>query len=285
MADLYNETITIMKKFGISANKNLGQNFLIDNEAVEKIIESSNITKDDLIIEIGPGLGVLTKHLIEKAGKVIAIELDSRMVSFIEERFKFTKNLEIVNDDILRVDLEKLIKENKLTGDVKIVANLPYYITTPIVMKLLEMELDIKSITIMIQKEVAERFLVRPGEKHCGAITVGIHFYSKPIEIMQVSKNSFIPIPEVDSTVIRLDVLEEPPIKIIDKKVLFDIVKVAFGQRRKTLNNCLINSNIFKSKIEVEDMLKKLDIDGNRRGETLVLEEFEKLTNYILKNN
>ena len=243
---LYNETKFIMKKYNISANKSLGQNFLIDDEAVSTIVDTAKVTKDDLIIEIGPGLGTLTSKLLEKAGKVIAIELDKKMVLVLEDRFSLYDNFECINEDVLKVDLESLISEEKSKGlkTAKIVANLPYYITTPIIMKLLEEKLDIETITVMIQKEVADRLVAEPGKANTGAITYAINYYTNPKVVLQVPNTAFIPAPDVNSTVIQLEVLQKPKIDVIDEEMFFKVIKYAFMQRRKTLLNSLTNSKI-----------------------------------------
>ena len=222
MENIFEETKFIMKKYHIKANKALGQNFLISENVVEKIIESSQIKKEDLVIEIGPGLGTLTKYLLEKAEKVICVELDSKMIKILEDRFKLYENFSVLNQDILKVDLKKLIekeKENESIKNVKIVANLPYYITTPIIMKLLEEELDLESITVMIQKEVADRLIAIPGEKETGAITYSIYYYSTAEVILEVPNDSFIPEPEVTSKVIKLKIRNKPPVEVKNKEV------------------------------------------------------------------
>lgn len=283
MQNLYQETKFIMNKYHIIANKSLGQNFLISEEAVNSIVESAEITKQDLIIEIGPGLGTLTQRLIEKAGKVICIELDTRMVNIITERFALYDNIEIINKDVLKVNLKELIKEQKQRYNLqnaKVVANLPYYITTPIIMKLLEDRLDIESITIMIQKEVAERIVTKPGDNLSGAITYGIHYYTEPEYVTEVSHEAFIPAPEVDSQVIKLNIRKQPAVDVKNEEKLFKIIKLAFMQRRKTLVNALSNGDIFESKQEIEEMLQNLDINTKIRGEKLTLEQFAKIANY-----
>lgn len=281
--NLLNETKYIMNKFNIRADKSLGQNFLIDEIIVDAIIENSFITKEDLVIEIGPGLGTLTSKLLEKAGKVICIELDSRMINILNSRFSLYKNFELINNDVLKVDLKKLIEEN-LGQDikyVKVVANLPYYITTPIIMKLLEDKLKLTSITVMVQKEVAQRLSANPGEKESGAITYAIHYYTNPKIIVDVPNYSFIPSPKVDSAVIKFDVLDNPSINIVDEKLFFSIIKVAFLQKRKTLLNCLTNSNVFNNKSDAEKMLLDLGFDPKIRGEKLTLEDFARICEYI----
>ena len=280
---LYNETKFIMKKYNISANKSLGQNFLIDDEAVSTIVDTAKVTKDDLIIEIGPGLGTLTSKLLEKAGKVIAIELDKKMVLVLEDRFSLYDNFECINEDVLKVDLESLISEEKSKGlkTAKIVANLPYYITTPIIMKLLEEKLDIETITVMIQKEVADRLVAEPGKANTGAITYAINYYTNPKVVLKVPNTAFIPAPDVNSTVIQLEVLQKPKIDVIDEEMFFKVIKYAFMQRRKTLLNSLTNSKILGEKEYIEKMLSELGIEKTIRAENLSLEEFAKIANWI----
>ena len=284
--NIYDETKFIMKKYGIRANKSLGQNFLVSDEAVERIVESAEISKEDLVIEIGPGLGTLTNELLKKAKKVIAIELDSRMVEILEERFSLFNNFEIINDDVLKVDLVNIIKsekENNKIKEAKIVANLPYYITTPIIMKLLESRLDLESITVMIQKEVAERLCAIPGEKQSGAITYSVYYYAEAYKVLEVKNTSFIPAPEVDSEVIKLKIRKEPPIKVESEKKLFKIIKYAFMQRRKTLLNALSKCDLLKNKEEIKKIFDELDFDERIRGEELSLEDFAKIANKIEK--
>ena len=283
---LYNETKNILKKYNISANKRLGQNFLIDEQTVEGIVDEAKIEKEDLVIEIGPGLGTLTKYLLDNAGKVVCIELDDRMITILEDRFKLYNNFKLINDDVLKVDLKRLIKEEKSKDmkRAKVVANLPYYITTPIVMKLLEDRLDIESITVMVQKEVAERLVDKPGGKNSGAITYAINYYTNPKKVLDVPNTSFIPAPEVNSSVINLEVLKEPSVKVKDEQLLFKIIKLAFMQKRKTLLNALSNGNL-ASKENIENMLTNLGFDIRIRGEQLSLEEFAKISDYISSKN
>ena len=285
MRDLFDETKTIMKKYGIKANKDLGQNFLINNEVVENIIKSSDVSKEDLIIEIGPGLGTLTKRLLENAGKVICIELDKKMIKILNDRFGDYSNFEIINDDVLKVDLNKIIKEN-LNNNIKkakIVANLPYYITTPIIMKLLEDKLDIDSIVVMIQKEVAERLIDTPGGKNTGAITHTIFYYCESEKVMEVPNSSFIPEPEVTSEVIKMKLRKKPAVELDNPKVMFMIIKSAFMQRRKTLLNSLTNAQVFTNKQEGLEILKKLNLEENVRAENLKLEDYANIAREIEK--
>lgn len=286
MESLYNETKFILNKYGIHANKSLGQNFLINNEVVSTIIESANISNKDLVIEIGPGLGTLTSRLLEKAGKVICVELDDRMISILEDRFKLYDNFELIHNDVLKVDLNKIIEENLENSNLKtakIVANLPYYITTPIIMKLLEEKLNIETITVMIQKEVADRLVALPGTKNAGAITYSVYYYADAIKIIDVEKNSFIPEPNVTSTVIQLKIRKESLLQVENEELMFKIIKQAFMQRRKTLVNALSNLAIFNNKEEIIQLLKELNINEKVRGEALTIEQYAKITNIILK--
>jgi 16S rRNA (adenine1518-N6/adenine1519-N6)-dimethyltransferase len=284
MDNILQETKYIMNKYHIKANKSLGQNFLINQEVVEAIVESSQISKEDLVIEIGPGLGTLTKYLLEKARKVICIELDKKMIKILEDRFSLYENFTLINQDVLKVDLQELIekeKQNKEIKNVKIVANLPYYITTPIIMKLLEEQLDLESITVMIQKEVADRLITIPGEKETGAITYSVYYYAQAQGILEVPNSSFIPEPEVTSKVIKLTIRKEPPVKVNAREVMFRIIKCAFMQRRKTLLNALVNTNIFNNKEQGTQILEKLGIEVNSRAENLTLEDYARITDLV----
>ena len=285
MKNLFEETKYILKKYGITANKSLGQNFLINDEAVQKIVEGAEVSKEDLIVEIGPGLGTLTKELLEKAGEVVAIELDKRMVEILTDRFNLYDNFKLINEDVLKVDLNTLIQNNLGNGikNAKIVANLPYYITTPIIMKLLEERLPIESITVMIQKEVADRLIDIPGGKNSGAITYAVYYYSEAEEILKVNPNSFIPEPAVESKVIKLIIRKEKTIDIENEKLMFKIIKYAFMQRRKTLVNALEKSGLFKSKSEILEILRKLGINDKIRGEDLSLEDYINIANFVTK--
>lgn len=284
--NLLEETKFILKKYGIKADKSLGQNFLIDENVVDEIIYSANISKEDVIIEIGPGLGTLTNKLLEKAGKVIAVELDKRMINILNDRFSTNERFELINNDILKVNINEII-ENNIKNDIKrakIVANLPYYITTPIIMKLLEENLKIDSITVMIQKEVADRLVAIPGQKNTGAITYSIYYYAEANKVLEVLRNSFIPEPNVDSEVINLRIRNKPPVDVNNKELLFKIIKYAFMQRRKTLVNALESSGIFKNKEEIINILSTINIDEKIRGEALTLEQFTKIANFIVEN-
>ena len=281
MNSVFEETKFLMKKYNITANKSLGQNFLIDDNVIDTIVSSSNISKNDLVIEIGPGLGTLTAKLLEQAGKVISIELDNKMITILQDRFQFYDNFELIHEDVLKVDLKQLITEKRENlSTVKIVANLPYYITTPIIMKLLEEQLPIETITVMVQKEVADRLTAIPGKKNTGAISYCTSYFSEPSEILLVPNSSFIPSPEVNSEVIQLKIRKVPPVILKEEYLFFQVIKASFMQRRKTLLNGLSNSGI-ASKEVIKKMLQDLDLSENVRGESLSLSQFAKISNYI----
>lgn len=281
------ETKYLMKKYKIKANKSLGQNFLIDDTVIEDIVGGASIGKDDLVIEIGPGLGSMTALLVEKAKKVICVELDKKMIKILNDRFIADDNIELINEDVLKLDLNKLIKQEKEQNeikDVKIVANLPYYITTPIIMKLLEENLDIVSITVMIQKEVADRLIEIPSGKNTGAITYTVYYYCECKKIREVENTCFVPMPEVTSEVINLKLRKEPAVKVENKKVFFNIIKSAFMQRRKTLLNALVNTGVFKSKEEGAEILRKLNLREDIRAEKLTIEDFARICNHFCES-
>ena len=284
MNSVLEETKYILSKYKISANKKLGQNFLIDYNVINQIIDKSNIQKDDLVIEIGPGLGTLTAKLLEHAGKVIAIELDDRMIKILNDRFKLYDNFSLLHEDILKVNLKELISKSKEElSNVKIVANLPYYITTPIIMKLLEDNLDIVSITVMVQKEVADRITARPGDKLSGEITYSVDYYAQAKNLMFVSKECFLPSPEVDSEVIYLKIREKPQIQVKNKDLFFKVIKASFMQRRKTLLNGLTNSGIVKNKEMAKKIIEEMNLSVDIRGEKLTTQQFAELTDLIEK--
>ena len=283
MAYLGNPTKTreILDKFGLAAKKRFGQNFLIDANVLEKIVRSAGITKEDTVLEIGPGIGTLTQYLCENAGKVICVEIDSSMIPVLEYTLSNYDNVSVINEDVLKVDINELLKENGIES-IKVVANLPYYITTPIIMGLLEKDVPIESITVMIQKEVAERMQVGPGSKDYGALSLAVAFYSDAEVKMTVSPNCFIPRPNVDSSVIRLDKLKEPRVKVNNKEEMFRIIKGAFEQRRKTLVNALSHSSAYKTdKSKIEEALVRMGKNVNIRGEELKLEEFALLSDIL----
>lgn len=276
------ETKFLMKKYKIKANKSLGQNFLIDDCVIQDIVDGAKIEKEDLVIEIGPGLGTMTALLVERAKKVICIELDRKMIQILNDRFIAYNNIELINEDVLKIDLKELIKqekEAKQIKNIKIVANLPYYITTPIIMKLLESNLEIESITVMIQKEVADRLIEIPSGKNTGAITYTVYYYCEAQKIREVENTSFIPMPEVTSEVINLKLRKKPAVQVENTKVFFNIIKSAYMQRRKTLLNALVNTGVFRNKEEGLDILKKLNLKEDIRAENLTIEDFARLTN------
>ena len=266
--NVYQETKYIMEKYNVIPNKNLGQNFLFDEEALNKIAEEAE--KEDTIIEIGPGLGTLTSILLEKAKKVIAIELDSKMCKILKERFIAYNNIEIINDDVLKINI------NKIAPNAKVVANLPYYITTPIISYLLKN--DIKDITVLIQKEVAERICAKPGEKQAGAITYYVNYYADAKIIGNVSKTSFIPNPKVESSIVKLTKLDKPRVQVKNEELLFNVIKTNFTKRRKTILNSL-GTIIEKEKLET--ILKELNISTSVRGELLTIEQYAEIINRL----
>ena len=282
MDDAYKETKFLMKKYSITANKSLGQNFLIDDYTIENIVKRAEIDENDLVIEIGPGLGTLTKELLGKAGKVIAIELDKKMIDILKERFFLYKNFELINDDVLKVDLNR-ITSNSEYKRIKVVANLPDYIATPIIMQLLEKRIKIDSITVMVQKEVAERITAIPGSKKSGAISYSVYYYCIPEVLLDVTKDKFLPIPEVDSQVIKLTLRNNPVVEPENEELFFKVIKSSFMQRRKTLVNGLTNNGVVKEKNTIIEVLIKLGIDENVRGENLTIEEFCEISNLLQK--
>ena len=275
------KTSEILNKFGLTAQKRYGQNFLIDSNILEKIVASAGITQDDTVLEIGPGIGTLTQHLAEAAKKVICVEIDKNMIPVLEYTLADFDNVTVINQDILKADIVNILKENGAES-AKVVANLPYYITTPIIMELLEKDLPIESITVMIQKEVAERMQTGPGSKDYGALSLAVAFYSNAEVKMTVSPNCFIPRPNVDSAVIRLDKLKEPAVKVKNRAEMFRIIKGAFEQRRKTLTNALSHSSAYKTdKKNIENALLEMGKNINIRGEELTLEEFARLSDIL----
>ncbi len=281
--DLYmpSKTKEIVHKYGFKFSKSLGQNFLVDGNIIENICHGAEITEADGVIEIGPGIGTLTQQLTKYAKKVVAIELDKSLLPILEETLEGIDNVRVIQEDVLRVDLEKLIEEEFEGLNVKVVANLPYYITTPIIMKLLETRLKIKSISVMIQKEVAMRMVAPPGKKDYGALSVAVQYYSNPSIVTIVPNTVFIPRPNVDSAVIKLDVYETPKVKVKDQKLMFDVVKSAFGQRRKTIVNALSGGYLDMSKDQIREVLEKAEIDPQKRGEVLSIEDFAHIADTI----
>lgn len=280
---LKENTIEQLRIHGFRLSKGLGQNFLIDEEILTGILDGAEIGPEDVVLEIGPGFGVLTTGLCSRAKKVVSVELDKRIYDILRVNLSGFSNFELVEGDILQVDINDIL-ENKLGGKkAKVVANLPYYITTPIIMKLLEQHYDFQSITVMVQKEVADRLCASPGGKEYGAITVSANYYASIKKVLDVPADSFIPPPEVESAVIRFDVREKPPVQLEDEALFFKVIKAAFGQRRKTLLNALSSGNFCENKEQVKKVLETCGIDGVRRGETLSIEEYALLSNTIKK--
>ena len=268
----------IQKKFGFRNSKSLGQNFLTNKQVIQDMVDAAEVGEGDLVIEVGPGIGVLTTGIAERAGKVIAVELDKALLPVLDFTLAGYPNVEVINRDILKVDLPKLIEEGLKdlpNGKVKIMGNLPYYITTPIITELLEKDLPVESITIMMQKEVADRVVASPGSKIYGALSVLVQFHCLPEEVVFVPKENFFPEPKVDSAVIKLTKLEKPSVEVKDKELFFRLVRAGFGQRRKTLLNALGGGGFDKEKTKT--CLELAGIDGGRRAETLSLEEFARL--------
>ena len=277
-------TIEILKKYKFVFQKKYGQNFLIDSNVLEKICRAANITKDDYVVEIGPGIGTLTQHLAEHAGHVTAIEIDRALIPILEETLGAYKNVTIVNQDILKFDLEKLVKEQNQGKPIKIVANLPYYITTPIIMGILEEHVPVQSITVMVQKEVAKRMQAGPGTKDYGALSLAVQYYCKPEIVANVPPNCFMPRPKVGSAVIQLQKAESPQVITTDEKLLFTVIRASFNQRRKTLVNGLSNSpNVPFEKEKIVSVLKEMTKDVAVRGETFTLNEFATLCELLQK--
>lgn len=279
------ETRKIMKKFNIVANKRYGQNFLIDDNILEEIVNSADITKDDLVIEIGPGLGNLTEYILSRAKYAILVEIDLKMIKVLKDRFKDRKNYILINDDILKANIDKLVEEIKSKNDlsfrsVKVVANLPYYITTPIIFKLLEDENSISDITVMVQKEVAQRMVAKPKSKDFGILTLMVDYFSNANIIVLVPNSSFIPEPGVMSAVINLKKNRKYSVK--NEKMFFELIHKAFAQRRKKMINSLSSTNFNNmTKQELEDLFKRCNLDFNTRAEELTIEEFIELVNNI----
>lgn len=293
MAYLATPTATgeIIRKYGFNFQKRYGQNFLIDANILGKIIDAAKITKEDSVIEIGPGIGTMTQYLAESAKEVVAVEIDKNLIPILEETLSEYKNVTVVNEDILNIDIGKMVKEKNEGKPIKVVANLPYYITTPIIMGLLENQIPFHSITVMVQKEVADRMQARPGTKDYGALSLAVQYYVEPKVMMYVPPTCFMPRPSVGSSVIRLTKFEEPVIKVESEKKLFSIIRAAFNQRRKTLANALANSSLLiddkgnlmrVTRQEVCDALDKMGLSSSIRGEALTLEQFAVLCNLLL---
>lgn len=278
-------TLDILKKYNFNFQKRFGQNFLIDSHILEKIISAAEITKEDCILEIGPGIGTMTQYLAESAGEVIAVEIDKSLIPILEDTLSGYDNVTIINQDILKVDIAKLVQEKNNGKPIKVVANLPYYITTPIIMGLFESHVPLKNITIMVQKEVADRMQVGPGTKDYGALSLAVQYYAKPEIVTYVSPACFIPKPNVGSAVIRLERYQNPPVEVADEAFLFQLIRAAFQQRRKTLANGIGNaSDIPCSREQAQQALEELGFSVSIRGEALTLREFASLSNQLWHN-
>lgn len=284
MATLGNpkNTIEVLQKYQFNFQKKFGQNFLIDTHVLDKIIREAGITGEDLVLEIGPGIGTMTQYLAEAAKEVIAIEIDKNLIPILEDTLSEYKNVSIINEDVLKVNISQLVEEKNHGKPIKVVANLPYYITTPIIMGLLESKIPVESITIMVQKEVAERMQEKPGSKEYGALSLAVQYYAKPEIVANVPPNCFMPRPKVGSAVIRLTLHEKPPVEVRNEKFMFQLIRASFNQRRKTLINGIGNaSNLNIPKEDVAKALEKMGVSVDIRGEKLSLEEFAMLSNYL----
>ena len=284
MEKLSNPQVTIqtIKKYEFAFQKKFGQNFLIDDHVITKIINAAEITKDDLVLEIGPGIGTMTQYLAESARKVIAVEIVKNLFAILGVTLAEYDNVTVINEDILKLDINRLVEEENAGKPIKVVANLPYYITTPIIMGLFESHVPLQSITVMVQKEVADRMQVGPGSKDYGALSLAVQYYAKPYIAANVPPNCFIPRPGVGSAVIRLTRYEEPPVTVKDESLMFKLIRASFNQRRKTLQNGIANSpELPYSKAQVEKALEKMGLAANVRGESLTLAEFAKLSDII----
>ena len=278
------KTIEVIQKYQFAFQKRFGQNFLIYAHVLEKIVSAAGITKDDCVLEIGPGIGTMTQYLAESAGQVIAVEIDTNLLPILADTLKDYSNVKVINQDILKVDINELVKEYNNGRPIKVVANLPYYITTPIIMGLFESNVPIDNITVMVQKEVADRMQVGPGSKDYGALSLAVQYYASPYIVANVPPNCFIPRPNVGSAVIRLTRYQEPPVQVKDPKLMFKLIRASVNQRRKTLQNGLNNSpEISFSKEEITKAIESLGVSPSVRGEALSLEQFAQLANYFVQ--
>lgn len=286
MATLGNpkETIEILNKYHFVFQKKFGQNFLIDNHVLDKIVRAAEITKEDLVLEIGPGIGTLTQYLCESAREVIAVEIDKNLIPILADTLSAYQNVTVINEDVLKLDINQLVKEKNHNKPIKIVANLPYYITTPIIMGLLEAHIPMENITVMVQKEVADRMQSGPGSKDYGALSLAVQYYAKPYIAANVPPNCFMPRPNVGSAVIRLTLHAKKTVDIMDEKLMFQIIRASFNQRRKTLVNGLNNNpEIHLPKEIIAQAIEELEVSPTIRGEALTLQEFAALSNIIYK--
>ena len=275
-------TIEILQKYHFNFQKKYGQNFLIDTGVLDRIITAAEITKEDCVLEIGPGIGTMTQYLAERAGEVVAVEIDQNLIPILKETLAAYDNVTVIQDDILKVDVRKIVEEKNGGKPIKVVANLPYYITTPIIMGLFEKHIPLKCITIMVQKEVAERMQVGPGTKDYGALSLAVQYYAKPEIVANVPPNCFIPRPNVGSAVIRLTRYEEPPVKTGNEEKMFALIRASFNQRRKTLVNGLTNAPVLGlTKEQVTEALEQMGLPATIRGEALTLEQFASLSDKL----
>ena len=278
------KTIEVIQKYEFAFQKKFGQNFLIDTHVLDKIISAAEITKDDLVVEIGPGIGTMTQYLACAAREVVAIEIDKMLIPILQDTLSAYDNVTIINEDVLKVDLNKLAEEKNGGRPVKVVANLPYYITTPIIMGLFENHVPLHSITIMVQKEVADRMRMGPGTKDYGALSLAVQYYAEPYLVANVPQNCFMPRPKIGSAVIKLTVHENPPVTVRDEKLMFRLIRASFNQRRKTLANGLNNSpELHYSKEQIAEAIEKLGTSPSVRGEALTLEQFARLSDILLE--
>ena len=276
-------TIEVIKKYEFCFQKKFGQNFLIDGHVLDKIIAGAGVTKDDMVLEIGPGIGTMTQYLAEAAGKVVAVEIDRNLLPILQETLSDYGNVKVIHADVLSLDLEKLVQEENGGRPIKVVANLPYYITTPIIMALFEQHVPLANVTVMVQKEVAARMKSGPGSKDYGALSLAVQYYAEPYIVANVPCNCFMPRPNVDSAVIRLTRYEEPPVQVKDEKMLFKIIRASFNQRRKTLQNGLNNSSELNfTKDQIAAAIAAAGFSPSVRGEALTLEQFARLTDILL---
>ncbi len=277
-------TIAVLQKYNFNFQKKFGQNFLIDTNVLDKIIDSAEVTKEDCVLEIGPGIGTMTQYLAERAGSVVAVEIDKALIPILKDTLSGYDNVTVINEDILKVDINRIVEEKNQGRPIKVVANLPYYITTPIIMGLFESHVPLKSITIMVQKEVADRMQVGPGTKDYGALSLAVQYYSRPEIVANVPPNCFIPRPNVGSAVIKLTRYENPPVKVRDEKKMFALIRASFNQRRKTLMNGLSNAKELQvTKEQIAEALEQMQLSPTIRGEALTLEQFAQLSDLLGK--
>ena len=275
-------TIEILDKYGFSFQKKFGQNFLIDENVVRKIVREAGVTKDDFVLEVGPGIGTMTQILCEEAREVVAVEIDKKLIPILtKDTLSYYDNVTVINEDILKLDIAKLAKEKNDGKPIKVVANLPYYITTPIIMGLFESGVALDSITIMVQKEVADRMQVGPGTKDYGALSLAVQYYAKPSIVLTVPASCFMPRPNVDSAVIRLERYSQPPVDVKDAHLMFNIIRASFNQRRKTMTNSVVNAGLGITKERLLTALEECGLPATVRGEALTLEQFAQLANEL----